>query len=145
PLAGASINPAKEVRMTAPALSPAGGLTPGAAPADPGSVGIVTPQLIRFDEPLQLASGQSLQSYELAVDPYVVLTAERPNALRISQPLNASHHVAGVAADDPKETGGWDKKVGPGKPGDTNRFSVIGVNNLGAFFGSTGPASITPA
>lgn len=32
--------------------------------------------------------------------------------------------------------------VGPGKPVDTNLFFVIGVNNLGSCFGSTGPMSI---
>src|SRR6266700_3325592 len=35
--------------------------------------------------------------------------------------------------------------VGPGKPVDTHRFFVIGVNNLGSCFGSTGPISIDPA
>jgi homoserine O-acetyltransferase len=35
--------------------------------------------------------------------------------------------------------------VGPGKPVDTDRFFVVGVNNLGSCFGSTGPASINPA
>src|SRR3989304_3085990 len=38
--------------------------------------------------------------------------------------------------------GGWDNLVGPGKPLDTARFFVVGVNNLGGCFGSTGPASI---
>ena len=35
--------------------------------------------------------------------------------------------------------------VGPGKPLDTNRFFVIGVNNLGSCFGSTGPMSTNPS
>jgi homoserine O-acetyltransferase len=35
--------------------------------------------------------------------------------------------------------------IGPGKPVDTNHFFVIGVNNLGSCFGSTGPMSINPA
>jgi homoserine O-acetyltransferase len=35
--------------------------------------------------------------------------------------------------------------VGPGKPVDTNRFFVVGVNNLGSCFGSTGPMSLNPA
>jgi homoserine O-acetyltransferase len=35
--------------------------------------------------------------------------------------------------------------VGPGKPLDTNRFFVVGVNNPGSCFGSTGPMSVDPA
>jgi homoserine O-acetyltransferase len=35
--------------------------------------------------------------------------------------------------------------VGPGKPLDTDRFFVIGINNLGSCFGSTGPMSLNPA
>ena len=34
--------------------------------------------------------------------------------------------------------------VGPGKPLDTDRFFVVGVNNLGSCFGSTGPLSTNP-
>jgi homoserine O-acetyltransferase len=34
--------------------------------------------------------------------------------------------------------------IGPGKPLDTERFFVVGVNNLGGCFGSTGPASVDP-
>jgi homoserine O-acetyltransferase len=59
--------------------------------------------------------------------------------------LNASHHVAGVYADQPKNVGWWDNMIGPGKPVDTERFFVVGVNNLGSCFGSTGPMSINPA
>ena len=59
--------------------------------------------------------------------------------------LNASHHVAGYYADDPDNVGWWDNMVGPGKPLDTDRFFVVGVNNLGSCFGSTGPLSTNPA
>jgi homoserine O-acetyltransferase len=111
----------------------------------PFSVGVVTPQFLEFDEPLRLASGAQLDSYTLAVETYGTLNAERSNAVLVCHALNASHHVAGVYADDPKSTGWWDNMVGPGKPLDTNKFFVIGVNNLGSCFGSTGPASINPA
>lgn len=114
------------------------------AAADSGSVGIVSPVFLRFDEPLPLANGQSLASYELAVETYGVLNDQRSNAVLICHALNASHHVAGIAGDDPKDVGWWDNMVGPGKPVDTNRFFVIGINNLGSCFGSTGPASVNP-
>jgi homoserine O-acetyltransferase len=58
--------------------------------------------------------------------------------------LNASHHVAGHYADDPTNVGWWDNMIGPGKPLDTRRFFVIGVNNIGGCHGSTGPLSINP-
>jgi homoserine O-acetyltransferase len=50
-----------------------------------------------------------------------------------------------VHADDPPRVGWWDNMVGPGKPVDTERFFVVGVNNLGSCFGSTGPMSPDPA
>ncbi len=76
---------------------------------------------------------------------YGELNAARSNAVLICHALNASHHVAGTHADDPDSLGWWDNMVGPGKPVDTNRFFVVGVNNLGSCFGSTGPMSIDPA
>jgi len=110
----------------------------------PDSVGIVAPTRIAFDEPLPLASGRVLPRYALAVETYGTLNAQRSNAILICHALNASHHVAGVYADHPHEAGWWDNMVGPGKAVDTTRFFVIGVNNLGSCFGSTGPASIHP-
>jgi homoserine O-acetyltransferase len=109
-----------------------------------GSVGIVKTQFFEFEEPLQLASGQLFGPYTLAVQTYGQLNADRSNAVLICHALNASHHVAGISADDPSELGWWDNMVGPGKPVDTNHFFVIGVNNIGSCFGSTGPASIRP-
>src|SRR5208337_288971 len=40
--------------------------------------------------------------------------------------------------------GWWDNMIGPGKPLDTNLFFVVGVNNLGGCFGSTGPKTMNP-
>ncbi len=127
--------------MTSPAIPAATAASSEAL----NSVGVVSPVFLRFDEPLPLASGQSLQAYELAVETYGTLNAERSNAVLICHALNASHHVAGVASDNPKDIGWWDNMVGPGKPVDTDIFFVIGINNLGSCFGSTGPASINPA
>jgi len=109
------------------------------------SIGIVAPQRMHFNEPLALQSGASLSSYDLMVETYGTLNAARSNAVLVCHALNASHHVAGVYADEPKNVGWWDNMVGPGKPLDTNRFFVIGVNNLGSCFGSTGPMSLDPA
>ncbi|MGB6241029.1 MAG: homoserine O-acetyltransferase [Castellaniella sp.] len=110
-----------------------------------GSVGYVAPQFLSFDEPLTLSSGQVLQSYTLAVETYGELNAQRSNAVLICHALNASHHVAGMNADQPTQIGWWDNMVGPGKAVDTDRFFVIGINNLGSCFGSTGPTTINPA
>jgi homoserine O-acetyltransferase len=120
-----------------------GGADPGAT-AD-RSVGPVLPQLAHFDAPLPLACGRALPQYDLAYETYGTLDAARSNAVLICHALNASHHVAGFYADDPENFGWWDNMVGPGKPLDTNRFFVVGVNNLGSCFGSTGPTSINPA
>ena len=106
------------------------------------SVGPVLSQLAHFDTPLPLACGRTLPEYDLAYETYGTLNATRSNAVLICHALNASHHVAGFYADDPDNVGWWDNMVGPGKPLDTDRYFVVGVNNLGSCFGSTGPVSI---
>ncbi len=109
------------------------------------SIGIVAPQRMQFNEPLALQNGSSIVDYNLVVETYGTLNAARSNAVLVCHALNASHHVAGVYAGEPKNVGWWDNMVGPGKPLDTNRFFVIGVNNLGSCFGSTGPMSVNPS
>ena len=108
------------------------------------SVGAVTPQTLHFDTPLVFRSGAVLGGYDLVYETYGTLNADKSNAVLVCHALNASHHVAGWYADAPDNVGWWDNMIGPGKPLDTNRFFVIGVNNLGGCFGSTGPASIDP-
>jgi homoserine O-acetyltransferase len=109
-----------------------------------GSLGIVTPQAMHFAEPLRLQSGAQLSNYTLMYETYGTLNADRSNAVLVCHALNASHHVAGQY-DAPKSAGWWDNMVGPGKPVDTDRFFVIGVNNLGSCFGSTGPMHVNAA
>ena len=109
------------------------------------SLGDVESQTMHFAAPLPLASGSSLVDYSLAYETYGTLNASRSNAVLVCHALNASHHVAGTYAGRPKSEGWWDNLVGPGKPLDTDRFFVIGINNPGSCFGSTGPASPDPA
>jgi homoserine O-acetyltransferase len=108
------------------------------------SIGEVTPQSHRFAQPLALASGASLRDYTLVYETYGTLNADKSNAVLVCHALNASHHVAGTYAGQAKSEGWWDNLVGPGKPLDTNRFFVIGVNNPGSCFGSTGPMHTNP-
>lgn len=114
------------------------------AHSDRHSVGIVTPQVARFEEPLQLACGRTLAPYELIYETYGTLNSERSNGVLICHALSGHHHVAGYHQEEDKKAGWWDDFIGPGKPIDTNRFFVVSLNNLGGCNGSTGPASINP-
>jgi homoserine O-acetyltransferase len=108
------------------------------------SVGIVSAQRALFDTPLLFKSGAVLPRYELVYETYGKLNAEKSNAILICHALSGHHHVAGYYADDEKNIGWWDNMVGPGKPIDTNKFFVVGLNNLGGCHGSTGPISLNP-
>lgn len=104
---------------------------------------------MHFAEGLPLQSGASIHDYDLSYETYGQLNADKSNAVLICHALNASHHVAGVYLDEAgrvknKSEGWWDTMIGPGKPVDTNQFFVIGVNNLGSCFGSTGPMQVNP-
>ena len=105
---------------------------------------IATPQFQHFTDPLPLQSGASIRDYTLAFETYGTLNAERSNAVLVCHALNASHHVAGRYEGQPKSEGWWDNMIGPGKALDTHHFFVIGVNNLGSCFGSTGPMHLNP-
>ncbi|MDD2699608.1 MAG: homoserine O-acetyltransferase [Sideroxydans sp.] len=110
-----------------------------------GSVGIVSAQRATFEEPLHFSCGKVLPRYELVYETYGTLNADKSNAILICHALSGHHHVAGSYADDSKNIGWWDNMIGPGKPVDTDKFFVIGLNNLGGCHGSTGPSSIDPA
>ncbi len=110
----------------------------------PSSVGDVQPQRLRFEAPLPLRSGAQIRDYELVYETYGQLNADKSNAVLVCHALNASHHVAGTYAGQERSEGWWDNLVGPGKPLDTDRFFVIGINNLGSCFGSTGPMHTNP-
>ena len=114
-------------------------------PQDPHSVGLVGAQTAHFDIPLPLACGSVLPAYDLRYETYGTLNAQGTNAVLICHALSGHHHVAGRYQADDVHAGWWDNMVGPGKPIDTARFFVVGLNNLGGCHGSSGPSSIDPA
>lgn len=112
----------------------------------PGSVGLVTAQKLHFDEPLKLRSGRVIEAYDLMVETYGELNADRSNAILVCHALSGDHHAAGYhdPDDEHEKPGWWECCIGPGKPFDTDRFFVVSLNNLGGCAGSTGPSSINP-
>lgn len=108
------------------------------------SVGIITPQIAHFSDGLTLKSGKVLPTFDLIYETYGKLNADRSNAILICHALSGTHHVAGRHTPEDKYPGWWDNLIGPGKPLDTNKFFVIGLNNLGGCHGSSGPGTINP-
>jgi homoserine O-acetyltransferase len=108
-------------------------------------VGLVEAKRAHFDTPLTLRSGEVMPAYDLVYETYGTLNAEGSNAILVCHALSGHHHVAGHYADEPGNIGWWDNIIGPGRPLDTDKFFIVGVNNLGGCHGSTGPASINPA
>ncbi len=108
-------------------------------------IGLVRAQRAHFATPLTLRSGAVVPAFDLAYETYGSLNAAKSNAILVCHALSGNHHVAGHYADDVHNEGWWDNIVGPGRPLDTERFFVVGVNNLGGFHGSTGPVSPNPA
>lgn len=96
------------------------------------SVGLVTAQKAVFDEPITLSCGTILPYYELVYETYGKLNSDASNAILVCHALSGNHHVAGRYSVDDKSPGWWDNMIGPGKPIDTDKFFVIGLNNLGA-------------
>ena len=109
------------------------------------SVGLVSPQVMTFSEPLALACGRDLNGYQLVYETYGELNAARSNAVLICHALSGHHHAAGYHSDSERKPGWWDSCIGPGKAIDTRKFFVVSLNNLGGCNGSTGPGSINPA
>ncbi|QIT54175.1 homoserine O-acetyltransferase [Aquisalimonas sp. 2447] len=111
-------------------------------PAD--CVGLVTPQSMQFDQPLELDCGRTLPSYHLVYETYGELNADASNAILVCHALSGDHHAAGYHSVDERKPGWWDACIGPGKPLDTNRFFIVCSNNLGGCRGSSGPISTNP-
>ena len=121
----------------------------GKAPSHPDlpldSVGVVSPQSVRFNTEFRLENGSTLPEFTLFYETYGELNADRSNAVLICHALSGHHHAAGYHdLDDRRSLGWWDNCIGPGKPIDTNEFFVVALNNIGGCHGSTGPTSTNP-
>ncbi len=108
------------------------------------SVGLVTPESLHFDQPLQLSCGVTLPEYDLTIETYGKLNEHKNNAVLVCHALSGNHHLAGYHSESDRKPGWWETAIGPGKAIDTNRFFVVGLNNLGGCDGSTGPTTLNP-
>ncbi|WP_423823398.1 homoserine O-acetyltransferase [Salinisphaera sp. SPP-AMP-43] len=108
------------------------------------SIGIVEPQTLHIDDPLDLDCGKQLAKFDLVYETYGTLNADGSNAVLICHALSGNHHAAGYHSADDAKPGWWNKCIGPGKMIDTNRFFVVASANLGCYNGSTGPGSLNP-
>lgn len=108
------------------------------------SVGIVSPEVHHFDEALLLDCGKTLEQYDLIVETYGELNADKSNAVLICHALSGDQHAAGYNSMEDRKPGWWESAIGPGKAIDTNKFFVVCLNNLGGCKGSTGPVSKMP-
>ena len=106
------------------------------------NIGIVKPKIFKSLTPLRLKSGKILKEYNLIYETYGQLNKKRDNAVLVCHALSGNHHLAGKYSASDKYPGWWDNLIGPNKPLDTNKFFVIGINNLGGSDGSSGPKSI---
>ncbi|MFT4613490.1 MAG: homoserine O-acetyltransferase [Bacteroidia bacterium] len=114
------------------------------SPGSDNAIGIVTPQIARFDDPLTLVCGRELSAYEIVYETYGELNETRSNAVLVCHALSGHHHAAGYHSEEDRKPGWWNECIGPGKPIDTERFFVVSLNNLGGCHGSTGPNSVNP-
>jgi homoserine O-acetyltransferase len=107
---------------------------------------ITNPQshIVHFNEKLPLDCGSGLEQFSIAYQTYGELNAAKTNLVLVCHALTGDQHVANLHPVTGKP-GWWETMVGPGKPIDTNRYSVLCANVLGGCMGSTGPSSTNPA
>jgi len=108
------------------------------------SVGIVESKIFHCKDELALVCGKKLSEFDLIYETYGKLNNNKTNAIFIPHALSGNHHIAGKYHKNDKYPGWWDNMVGPAKPIDTNKYFVIGINNLCGNDGSTSAKSINP-
>lgn len=102
----------------------------------------VATQLLKWDKPITLECGATLDAIDIAYETYGTLNANKSNAILICHAFSGDAHAAGV--DAAGRVGWWDSMIGPDRAFDTNKYFMICSNILGGCRGTTGPSSINP-
>ena len=101
-----------------------------------------------------LRNGAVVEKVRIAYEQYGTPSPEKDNVILLFHALSGSQHAYGYNPDVPgigalwkpeNHEGWWNSIIGPGKPLDTDRFCIICANYLGGCYGTTGPASPSPA
>jgi homoserine O-acetyltransferase len=96
------------------------------------------------------AGGKTIKDVKIGYETYGTLNAAKDNVIVVPHFFSGNSHVAGKYKSDDKVPGYWDAITGPGRPLDTSKYFIIGVDslcNLNTKDGitvTTGPASINP-
>lgn len=113
--------------------------------------GLITKQTFQLPGPFTTVGGATIQNLRVGYETIGNLNATGDNAILIPHYFSGTSHFAGRYRDDDKARGYWDAIVGSGKPLDTDKYFLIGIDslaNLNAKDGitvTTGPASVDPA
>ena len=75
------------------------------------SVGIVIPELVAFEISLDLERGGNLPRYDLMVETYGTLNADKSNAVLVCHALSGDHHAAGYHEAESYKPGWWDHYI----------------------------------
>jgi homoserine O-acetyltransferase len=119
--------PDKQTEPPPPSATAAASVVPAGYEFDEGT--------LRLPRPLALHFGGELDDVEIA---YRLAGASGAPVVAVLGGISAGRNVF-VAR--PGESGWWSEIVGPGRPLDTDRFRVLGMDFLGGSHRSTGPAA----
>jgi homoserine O-acetyltransferase len=121
-----------------------------AAPADAYD-GIVEKKTFAMKGPYKTLGAKEIKDVKIGYETIGKLNAAGDNAILVPHFYSGNSHFAGKYKAEDKVPGYWDAIVGPGKPLDTEKYFLVGVDslcNLNTRDGvtvTTGPASIDPA
>jgi len=113
--------------------------------------GLVTKQVFELLGAYTTVGGETIAKVRIGYETIGNLNAAGDNAILVPHFFSGNSHFAGRYKEDDKARGYWDAIVGSGKPLDTDKYFLIGVDslaNLNARDGvtvTTGPATIDPA